>query len=113
MFRKYDKPTHLNLDSVKFSMFTSEDVRKLSVAKIITANVLDNLGHPLPGGLYDPVMGKLCNKNRNYVVKMLYCFRANVGECRSMWYMFSKYFYMSRPLWTHRTSTTHSKSTFS
>lgn len=53
------RPKHLNPDLVTFSMFTGEDVRKLSVCKILTSTVLDALGHPLPGGLYDKAMGEL------------------------------------------------------
>lgn len=53
------RPKHLNPDAVVFSMFTGEEIKKLSVVKVITPNVLDNLGHPLPGGLYDLAMGRL------------------------------------------------------
>lgn len=61
MFRKYDnRPKHLDPTSVTFSMLTSDDVRKMSVTRIITSNVLDSLGHPLPGGLYDVALGEFC-----------------------------------------------------
>lgn len=42
---------------LQFSVFTSEDVKKLSVLKVITGLTFDSLGKALPGGLYDPVMG--------------------------------------------------------
>lgn len=51
------RPKQLNLDSVVFSMFTSDEIRRLSVVKVVTSSVLDNLGHPLSGGLYDLAMG--------------------------------------------------------
>lgn len=58
MLRNSSKPIHYNLDTVRFSVLTSDDIRKLSVTRVITSNVLDNLGHPLPGGLYDLTMGE-------------------------------------------------------
>lgn len=48
---------HLTLSSLRFAVFSSEDVRRLSVSKIVTPLLFDPLGHALPGGLYDPVMG--------------------------------------------------------
>lgn len=57
------RPKHLNPECVSFSMFTGEDVRKLSVKKIVTSNVLDNLGHPLPGGLYDVALGPMSEQS--------------------------------------------------
>jgi len=34
-------------------------VRRLSVKRITSPIARDNLGHPVPGGLYDPSMGPL------------------------------------------------------
>ena len=42
---------------LEFSVFTSEEIKQLSVVKIITGLTFDPLGHPLPGGLYDSQMG--------------------------------------------------------
>lgn len=49
---------HLDAKNLRFSVFSSHDIRELSVAKIVTPLVFDQLGHALPGGLYDPKMGK-------------------------------------------------------
>uniref|UniRef100_A0A2M4B8J3 DNA-directed RNA polymerase subunit n=1 Tax=Anopheles marajoara TaxID=58244 RepID=A0A2M4B8J3_9DIPT len=51
--------TIINLDptNLEFSVFTAEDIRKISVAKVTLARSFDELGHPLRGGLYDPAMG--------------------------------------------------------
>lgn len=49
---------HLDAKDLRFSVFSSKNVKELSVAKIITPLVFDQLGHALPGGLYDPKMGK-------------------------------------------------------
>ncbi|CAB0006214.1 unnamed protein product [Nesidiocoris tenuis] len=46
-------------DGLLFSIFSAEEIRKLSVVKIITPLSFDSLSHPLPGGLYDPAMGPL------------------------------------------------------
>ncbi|KAF5293076.1 hypothetical protein FQR65_LT11068 [Abscondita terminalis] len=73
-FNKNDamRVKHLDPDSIKFSIFTNEDVKKLSVIKISTPLTFDALGYPLSGGLYDRAMGPLhdqsepcatCNKN--------------------------------------------------
>lgn len=48
---------HIIAENLRFSVFSAEDIRKLSVSKIITPMMFDSLGHPLPGGLYDLVMG--------------------------------------------------------
>ncbi|KNC24906.1 DNA-directed RNA polymerase I subunit RPA1 [Lucilia cuprina] len=42
---------------LEFSVFTGEEIKRLSVVKIITGLTFDPLGHPLPGGLYDSQMG--------------------------------------------------------
>lgn len=49
-------------DSLIFSMFTSDDLKKLCITKICTPLAFDVMGYPLPGGLYDKTLGK---KNKN------------------------------------------------
>lgn len=49
---------HLDAKNLRFTVFSSQNVRELSVAKIVTPLVFDQLGHALPGGLYDPKMGE-------------------------------------------------------
>jgi DNA-directed RNA polymerase beta' subunit len=44
---------------ITFSVYTADEIKKLSVKKIITGMTFDKLGHPLPGGLYDPALGKI------------------------------------------------------
>lgn len=48
---------HLDLKNLRFAVYSSDDVRKLSVAKVVTSLLFDQLGQALPGGLYDPAMG--------------------------------------------------------
>ncbi|KAF3442582.1 hypothetical protein FNV43_RR16498 [Rhamnella rubrinervis] len=48
-----------SVEAVQFSFMTDEDVRKHSVLKVTNPNLLDSVGRPLPGGLYDPAMGPL------------------------------------------------------
>ncbi|XP_013113377.2 DNA-directed RNA polymerase I subunit RPA1 [Stomoxys calcitrans] len=42
---------------LEFSVFTGDEIKRLSVVKIVTGLTFDPLGHPLPGGLYDSQMG--------------------------------------------------------
>lgn len=51
-------PIHTKLDGLTFSLYSADEIRKLSVVKVITPLGFNALGHPLPGGLYDPAMGK-------------------------------------------------------
>jgi hypothetical protein len=56
-------------DEVKataFSFYTAEEVKKISVKRILTTASLDVLGNPIPGGLYDPAMGPL-NRFETYI----------------------------------------------
>jgi DNA-directed RNA polymerase I subunit RPA1 len=48
-----------SVKSVKFSFFTEEEVRKLSVMKITNPILLDSMDRPVPGGLYDPELGPI------------------------------------------------------
>nr|CAD7431182.1 unnamed protein product [Timema monikensis] len=48
---------HTDPKSVTFSLFTAEEIRKLSVVKVCTPLAFNLVGHPLPGGLYDPALG--------------------------------------------------------
>ncbi|URE17428.1 DNA-directed RNA polymerase, partial [Musa troglodytarum] len=47
------------VDSVHFSFYTSEEIRKISVKKITKPNLLDAKNSPVPDGLYDPALGPL------------------------------------------------------
>lgn len=51
--------SHLDLQSLRFAMYTSDDIRAMSSCKVVTSLLFDPLGHPLPGGLYDSAMGKI------------------------------------------------------
>ncbi|KAL5783905.1 hypothetical protein ACOSQ2_006297 [Xanthoceras sorbifolium] len=48
-----------SVEAVWFSFLTDEDVRKHSFLKITEPQLLDRVDRPLPGGLYDPVLGPL------------------------------------------------------
>lgn len=58
-------PKHLNPENVTFSMFTAEEIKKLSVVEILTPLMFDTLGNPVPGGLYDKRLG---NFNKNVLI---------------------------------------------
>ncbi|XWS43173.1 hypothetical protein CRYUN_Cryun16bG0080100 [Craigia yunnanensis] len=48
-----------SVDAVWFTFMTTEEVRKHSFLKVTNANLLDFMERPMPGGLYDPVLGPL------------------------------------------------------
>ncbi|MCD9640206.1 hypothetical protein HAX54_025388 [Datura stramonium] len=47
------------VEAVHFSFMTDEEVRRHSVVKVTSPNLLDTIGRPVSGGLYDPAMGPL------------------------------------------------------
>ena len=49
-------PFH-SLEGVKLSLYTPEEVKKLSVKRITNTETFDALLHPNFGGLYDPCLG--------------------------------------------------------
>lgn len=63
-FAKASLPT-LDPDSVQFLMFSDDDVKKLSVAKITNYQSFDTIGNATKGGLYDPALGPLRDRNDN------------------------------------------------
>lgn len=65
---------HLDPSTLKFTIFSSGNIKKLSVVKIITSQAFDEIGNPLPGGLYDLCMGP---SSRNDYCKT--CFRDNAA----------------------------------
>ncbi|XP_016947411.1 DNA-directed RNA polymerase I subunit RPA1 [Drosophila biarmipes] len=48
---------HMFPSDLEFAVFTDQEIRKLSVVKVITGITFDSLGHAMPGGLYDIRMG--------------------------------------------------------
>jgi hypothetical protein len=57
------KILHMNPSALSFSIFTRDEIKKLSQVKITTPLSFNALGHPLKGGLYDPALGKYISKN--------------------------------------------------
>ncbi|WOK96802.1 DNA-directed RNA polymerase I subunit 1-like [Canna indica] len=47
------------VDSVHFSFYTSEEIRKISVKKITKSDLLDTKNIPVSDGLYDPALGPI------------------------------------------------------
>lgn len=60
---KQDMNIHLVPENINFSLFTTEQIKKLCVTRIVTPLMLDALGHPLPGGLYDNKLGEFMLKS--------------------------------------------------
>uniref|UniRef100_A0A182QAF2 DNA-directed RNA polymerase subunit n=1 Tax=Anopheles farauti TaxID=69004 RepID=A0A182QAF2_9DIPT len=55
--------TIVNLDptNLQFSVFTAEDIRKISVMQVTMPRSFDDMSIPIRGGLYDPTMGPSLN----------------------------------------------------
>ncbi|QEU58218.1 Rpa190 [Kluyveromyces lactis] len=51
------KPVGAEITSIDFSVLNSDEIRKLSAKQVTNPTVLDNLGHPIQGGLYDLALG--------------------------------------------------------
>ncbi|SCU82158.1 LAFA_0C09450g1_1 [Lachancea sp. 'fantastica'] len=51
------KPVGSEITSVDFGVMASQDIRNVSAMQITNPTVLDNLGHPISGGLYDLALG--------------------------------------------------------
>jgi DNA-directed RNA polymerase I subunit RPA1 len=47
------------VDSVHFTFYRGEEVRKISVKKITKPDIFDMKELPVPDGLYDPAMGPI------------------------------------------------------
>lgn len=51
------RPVTLTVDSLKFNVFSAEEIRKISVCKVTSTVSFDSIGNPVSGGLYDVAMG--------------------------------------------------------
>lgn len=47
------------MDSVHFTFYRAEEVRKISVKKITKPDIFDVKYNPVPDGLYDAAMGPI------------------------------------------------------
>lgn len=56
------EPLHYNPESVKFDLYSKEEILLLSVVEINNLTSFNNLGHPCERGLYDLKMGPYCSK---------------------------------------------------
>ncbi|CAO3689510.1 unnamed protein product [Umbelopsis ramanniana] len=50
-------PVGSEIDSVSFSFYNAAEIRKISVKQIVNPIIMDTMGHPTKGGLYDPALG--------------------------------------------------------
>lgn len=51
------------IKSISFSFLSTDDVRSISVKKIDNPVLLDNVNLPNKGGLYDPKLGPMSQKD--------------------------------------------------
>lgn len=50
-------PKHLDPSALTLSMYTTEEIKKMSELKIVTPLTFNVLGHPITGGVYDSRLG--------------------------------------------------------
>ncbi|EED21466.1 DNA-directed RNA polymerase I subunit (Rpa190), putative [Talaromyces stipitatus ATCC 10500] len=53
----FARPVASELAAVDFSVYSSEDIKKISVKRIFNTPSLDSLHNPIPNSLYDPALG--------------------------------------------------------
>ncbi|KAI9507014.1 beta and beta-prime subunits of DNA dependent RNA-polymerase [Russula earlei] len=56
-------PIPSSVQSVSFSVLTTEDIRRISVRQITNPVLLDDLNRPNLGGLYDPALGPISKQD--------------------------------------------------
>lgn len=56
-------PLSSEVSSLSFSFLTTDDIRSISVQKVDNPILLDNFNLPNKGGLYDPKLGPMSNKD--------------------------------------------------
>jgi DNA-directed RNA polymerase I subunit RPA1 len=62
-------PVGSEIDSVSFSFYDAAEIRKISVKQIVNPIIMDTMGHPTKGGLYDPALGPY-TKRHMYVLPL-------------------------------------------
>ncbi|KAJ5711289.1 DNA-directed RNA polymerase I subunit [Penicillium malachiteum] len=53
----FSRPVASSIAGVGFTVYSDEEIKKLSVKRIQNTPTLDSFNNPVPGGLYDPAMG--------------------------------------------------------
>ncbi|KAJ5658746.1 DNA-directed RNA polymerase I subunit [Penicillium longicatenatum] len=53
----FSRPVASSISGVGFTVYSDEEIKKLSVKRIHNTPTLDSFNNPVPGGLYDPAMG--------------------------------------------------------
>ena len=91
-------PIASSIGSVDFGFLSSQDIRALSVKKVINPTTFDTLLHPVPGGLYDPALGAWSDNPCVLHSQM----RLLLANFRKMWNMSLEYFHLSWPCRSYR-----------
>lgn len=53
----FARPISSAIRDVAFDVFDEEEIKKISVKRILNTPTLDSFNNPVPGGLYDPALG--------------------------------------------------------
>ena len=57
-------PVHIQPESLSFGVYSSEEVKQLSVVNITNVEAFNKLGHPWNAGLYHLKMGPYSDRDR-------------------------------------------------
>lgn len=60
----YSYPSDTTIGALLFTNYTSEEIRRLSVKELTSAQAIDRLGAPVPGGPYDLALGPFDKNDR-------------------------------------------------
>lgn len=103
-------PVSSTVQSVSFSVLTTEDVRRISVKQITNPVLLDDLNRPNLGGLYDPALGPVYKQDMcvNPVIPLRMCL-SSFGQLR---YMSTDVFQLPWSFRPHRTASAGVPSAF-
>ena len=83
-------PVPSTVQSVSFSVLTTEDVRRISVKQITNPVLLDDLNRPNLGGLYDPTLGPVYKQdmcvNSSYLCECVSHYLDSCVTCRQTYF---------------------------
>lgn len=51
------KPVSSSISGVAFGFLAEDEIKSISVKRIVNPTTFDSLLHPVPGGLYDTTLG--------------------------------------------------------
>lgn len=100
IFMDIAHPISSTVSSVSFSFLTTQDIHRISVKQITNPVLLDNLNQPNIGGLYDPALGPITQRDMSVPLRPPWHPLLNFPQ---MCDMSIRILYMPRSFWPYRT----------